>query len=114
MSRTFRRKDIEYIVQGSTYQRSKIAGCYTEGDWDKNARIFVERLPTKEEAFRTFRNLHCDGRRHYRFIGMPKWGRRLEMKTDRAKHRNKINRFLKGVDDDVVVEVYPKFPSRYW
>lgn len=114
MSRTFRRKDVEYILQGSSYNRSKIAGYYTERDWDVETGVYTHRLPSKEELFKTFRNLHCDGKRHYRFIGMPKWGRRQEMKTDRAKHRNKIIRFLKAIDEDVIVEKLPVFPSCYW
>jgi len=115
MSRTFRRLNAEYILQGGgTHYRSKIAGYYTECDWDPIARLFIDRLPTKEELFRRFRNLHCDGHRLYRFEGMKKWQRRDQNKIDRAKHRNKITRFLKGTDDDVVVEKRGRYPHWYW
>lgn len=113
MSRTFRRKNAEDIMR-SSWNQSKVAGYYTEYERDPERGHYYGRLPTAEELFLKFRNLHCDGNRHYRFEGMPKWGRRLEMKTDRAKHRAKITRFLKGLDDDVVVEKLPKFPYRYW
>jgi hypothetical protein len=114
LSRTFRRKHAEQLVSN---HGGKIAGVYTECDYFRSDYghpcLFVYREPTKEERFRIFAMLHLD-KGCYRFEGMTRDERRQVQKTHRAKHRNKIHRFLRGVDDDIVVEKLPKFAKYFW
>lgn len=116
MSRTFRRKHAESIVAKHDYHH--VAGVYTVRDFihipdHGHSFLPVYREPNKQERFQRWAELHTD-KGCTEFEGMKNWERRMEQKRDRAKHRNKIVSFLKGVSDDVVVEKRSINPSYCW
>lgn len=112
MSRTFRRRDIEYKHPVSSYCNPKVAGRYTVYDYDECGR-WVHRPPTKEEAYQTFRRFHLDsgGVRH---SFMLPWARKCDEHKYRAKYRQEITRFLQGRVEDVVLSRLGKFAKQWW
>lgn len=118
MSRTIRRRRMRKANPYSIRENSHIAGEYTvvdhyERTGNGHSGYPVLREPTKQERFKLYQRFHLDGH-HYLYQGMKPWERRLEQKRHRAKHREKIHRFMIGIDEDIIPEKLPKYPSQYW
>lgn len=116
MSRTFRRKNAESIVAKHDYHH--VAGVYTMRDFicipdHGHSFLAVYREPTKRERFRRWAQLHTD-KGCSEFQSMKHWERKIEQKRHRAKHRNLITDFFKGVSEDVIVRKRSMNPSYCW
>lgn|SRR5574343_237188 len=113
MSRTFRRKN--YEQETGKVAGSSICGYYTYRDWhfDQYGNFFeFFRVPTKEEAFKKFKEAHGDGVIHFRTF--TKEGRRQVQKQHRASNNKIIIDFIKGVTQDVIHTELPIYPKQHW
>lgn len=114
MSRTIRRKNQEHLRYD--YTRAFGYNCVTDWIPNRTGGLYLELVEAnKDQAFKIFYSLHGDCKRRDS-IGerMPAWARRLEEHRFRSQEKQKITRFLKGKDDDVIAEDLAKFPAHWW
>lgn len=129
MSRTYRIKNNHEETNSGS---SRVAGAYTEFDtiiedsfdvtvievdyWTgcevarTYKRVFrrrVARMPTKKEAFKTFKFLHGESSSgNSRSPG--KWFRNNRMRENRQINRSEISKFMKNTDYELMCEEDPR------
>lgn len=115
MSRTIRRKNQTGLFLGYV----KAYGYYHEADWVQGPLGYYldEVAVSKQKRFELWYNVHGDFRGYiYRLRNpMTHTMRRNEEQIFRAKERQKIHAFIKGITSDVIGnEASPPCPKEYW
>lgn len=121
LSRTFRRKNIEYKQSiHPSHDNPNVAGYYTEYDIVKDLQSghgwrIIHRPPTREELFDKFKIYHLDaGTIRCYYNNLDKYERKLINKINRSRTRKEVTRFVKGIVEDIVICDLGKFPKCFW
>ena len=104
MSRTYRFKKDPYLI--------KDRGVLSETNFRFGGHIQHE--PNSKEGCQRLARFHSDAKRYVMIWNGPSWWHKMTSQVPyRVRARNQINKFMRGQEEDVIIESYPH-REYYW